>query len=91
MNAFYCSTSLVEAYSNFETDISFSTFFKYVPDHFKKPHRFSDLCDYCEVYKSLKKEMSRFLNTNSFTGDSDSLKEINDFFKRLFTIHRINE
>ncbi len=50
-NAFYCSTSLVEAYSNLNLDISFSTFYKYVGDEFKKPHRFSDLCEYCENYK----------------------------------------
>ncbi len=56
-NAFYCECSLVEAYSRFqsnsgkELDISFSTFYKYVGNEFKKPHRFSDLCEYCEQYK----------------------------------------
>ncbi len=56
-NAFYCECSLVEAYSRFqsssgkELDISFSTFYKYVGNEFKKPQRFSDLCEYCEQYK----------------------------------------
>ena len=52
-NAFYCDTSLLEAYSNFDlnSEMSFSSFYKYVGDEFKKPHRFSDLCKYCEHNK----------------------------------------
>ncbi len=52
-NAFYCSISIMEAYSKFEskTELSFSTFYKYLGDQFKKPHRFSDLCEYCEDNK----------------------------------------
>jgi hypothetical protein len=54
-NAFYCNISLVEAYANFKSeillDLSFSSFYKYVGEQFKKPHRFSDLCEYCENYK----------------------------------------
>jgi len=56
-NAYYCNISLLEAYSKFDfiqsnrKPISFSTFYKYIDDKFKKPHRFSDLCDYCENYK----------------------------------------
>ncbi len=52
-NAFYCNISLLEAYTKFDlnTSISFSTFYKYIGDQFKKPHRFSDLCEYCEKNK----------------------------------------
>jgi hypothetical protein len=54
-NALYCNISLVEAFMKFETELlpklSFSTFYKYVGNQFKKPHRFSDLCEYCEHYK----------------------------------------
>lgn len=50
-NAFYCQMTLVEAYTKLDSDISFSTFYKYVGDEFKKPHRFSDLCEYCEHLK----------------------------------------
>ncbi len=54
-NACYCECSLVEAYSRFTTNstenISFSSFYKCVGDEFKKPHRFSDLCEYCEKNK----------------------------------------
>ena len=43
-NAFYCNISLVEAYANFKSeilpDLSFSSFYKYVGEQFKKPHRF---------------------------------------------------
>ena len=50
-NALYCSVSLLEAYSKFNQNISFSTFYKYVGNEFKKPYRFTDLCEYCEHYK----------------------------------------
>jgi hypothetical protein len=52
-NAFYCSVSTVEAFLKFENadNISFSTFYNYVGKEFKKPHRFSDLCEYCENNK----------------------------------------
>ena len=54
-NAFYCSVSLVEAFSRYNSilysGISYSSFYKYVGDEFKKPHRFSDLCEYCENNK----------------------------------------
>lgn len=52
-NAFYCNVSLVEAYIKFDlnSDLSFSTFNKYIGNQFKKPHRFSDLCEYCENNK----------------------------------------
>ena len=52
-NAFYCNISIIEAYSksDFCNTLSFSTFYKYVGEQFKKPHRFSDLCEYCENNK----------------------------------------
>ena len=52
-NAYYCNISLLEAYSKFESnnEISFSSFYKYLGSQFKKPHRFSDLCEYCENNK----------------------------------------
>jgi hypothetical protein len=56
-NAYYCNISSMEAYSKFDyiqengKPLCFSTFYKYIGDQFKRPHRFSDLCDYCEKYK----------------------------------------
>jgi len=61
-NAFYCECSLrIEAYSRFESssELSFSSFYKYLGDEFKKPHRFSDLCEYCEMNKVI---IIRFLS-----------------------------
>lgn len=54
-NAYYCSVPLVEAFNQFKLDysenISLSSFINYVPEKFKPPHRFSDLCSYCEKNK----------------------------------------
>jgi hypothetical protein len=90
INAFYCSTSLVEAYSKFDLELSFSTFYKYVDDYFKKPHRLSDLCEYCEHYKTLKKGMLSFLGTKNFTGNTDHLDEIKIFIDNLLAISKIS-
>jgi hypothetical protein len=56
-NAYYSSVPLVQAYNSFKYKdyLSFSSFYKYVSDKFKKPHRFSDLCDYCEINKVFNK------------------------------------
>ncbi len=54
---YYCNIPLFEAYSKFDQSqisgkpISLGTFYKYTGKQFKKAHRFSDLCDYCEKYK----------------------------------------
>ena len=52
-NAFYCQVSLAQAFAQYENpfQISFATFYKYVGAKFKNPHRFSDLCEYCEKNK----------------------------------------
>lgn len=52
-NAYYCSFSIVDAYMKYagNNELSFSSFYKYIGDQFKKPHRFSDLCEYCEDNK----------------------------------------
>ncbi len=90
-NAFYCSVSLTEAYSSLDLNVSFSTFYKYVGDHFKKPHRFNDLCEYCESYKQLKKELARYLAINDYFGDVDDNSEIHEYIKNLFLLRRISE
>ena len=52
-NARYRHTTIIQAYNTFaEKDkLSFSSFYKYLENIFKKPHRISDLCDYCEHKK----------------------------------------
>ncbi len=52
-NAYYSSVSLFEAYTKFplKNEICFTSFYHYVSDKFKKPHRLTDMCDYCELNK----------------------------------------
>ncbi|RMZ94586.1 hypothetical protein BpHYR1_020189, partial [Brachionus plicatilis] len=40
---------------------------------FKKPHRISDLCDYCEKNKELKKKLYKFALENGYEGVEDFL------------------
>jgi hypothetical protein len=55
-NAFYRKGTINDIYSSFEfkNNVSKSSFTKYKNRIFKKPHRASDLCDYCEI-KSVSK------------------------------------
>jgi hypothetical protein len=59
VSAMYCSKSIKEAYRTFpnRSNITFSTFYKYISKKFKKPHRFTDLCDYCEHGKKLHQQI----------------------------------
>lgn len=52
-NAYYSTVSLLEAFDSFKfkEKICFTTFYNYIEDYFKKPFRFTDLCDYCEKKK----------------------------------------
>ncbi|RNA02663.1 ubiquitin carboxyl-terminal hydrolase 7 [Brachionus plicatilis] len=71
-NAYYTSTSMLKAYQNFQyKDISYSSFYKYVDEKFKKPHRISDLCDYCENNKDLKKQLFKYALENGYDGPDD--------------------
>ena len=49
-NVKYYHSTLVEAYNKFhlKDKISFSSFVKYMPKIFKPPHRFTDMCEYCD-------------------------------------------
>ena len=42
-------------------ELSYSCFFSYIGKEYKKPHRATDLCDYCENGKSLIKEIKQFV------------------------------
>lgn len=52
-NALYRNMSFIRLYHTFplRSTIAFSTFRKNIRNIYKKPHRFSDLCDYCEKGK----------------------------------------
>ena len=49
----YRHLSLRESYQTMRNkeDVSYSTFYKKIQKKYKKPHRLSDLCRYCEVNK----------------------------------------
>ena len=52
-NAMYRFVTLKDAYNNFKykENLSFSTFYSHIGKKFKKFHRLSDLCCYCELNK----------------------------------------
>ena len=52
-NALYRNSTLKEAYNNLpeKNKLSYSSFYLHLDNRFKKPHRLSDLCDYCEYKK----------------------------------------
>ena len=63
--------------SYFDEAIKFSTFKKYMPKEFKKPFRKTDLCEYCEYGRCLKKNIIEFVKENheeffSTQDDNDS-------------------
>lgn len=72
VNVRYCSMSISEAYHCFPNkfEISFSTFYSYVGNEFKKPHRLTDLCEYCELGKKIKQELLRHAIDYDFIFDS---------------------
>ena len=49
----YRNSTIIEAHRTFafRKAVPFSSFYKYIEKKFKKPHRLSDLCDYCEENK----------------------------------------
>ena len=61
----YLEGNLIELYKNFPlaNQMSKETFFKYLnkSGEFKKPHRLTDLCDYCEKGKELEKKIGKSL------------------------------
>lgn len=60
-------TNKIELYKKFPLadKMSKETFFKYLrkSGEFKKPHRLTDLCDYCEKGKELEKKIAKNLET----------------------------
>jgi hypothetical protein len=61
-NVRYSRTHLNEAYFQFPLKkfISFSTFRKYLPNIYKHPYRWTDMCDYCGY--ALKKNLKQIAN-----------------------------
>ena len=57
---YYRTKSLKEIFNSFpfKNEISFTSFFSYMNNQFKKPYRFNDLCQFCEYGKNLKNKLS---------------------------------
>lgn len=79
----YLKLSKKDAYQNFEhrDKMSYKTFHYSMGKVFKKPHRETDKCDYCEQGKILKQKIFDFVKTteiytpDGFVFDSKSLFE----------------
>jgi hypothetical protein len=76
VNAMYCSKSIKEAYKTFpnRANIPYSSFYKYISKKLKKPHRLTDLCDYCEHGKKIHQQIKNEARENG------SLFDIEDEF-----------
>ena len=91
----YLNCSLTDAYTSFKhkNEICFSTFCKYIKKRYKKPHRLTDKCRYCEYGMKLKKEIikrSKEVNysQNVYNEKDDSKFNVNTsdllmFFKSI--------
>ena len=62
-NVRYRKMPYFEIYNLFEykSQVKYSTFCKYVGKEYKNPHRASDICDYCEYGKKIKKEILDYI------------------------------
>jgi hypothetical protein len=65
IGVWYCSMSFRKAYQTFayREELRYSTFFKYVQKKFKKPHRKTDICEYCDSGSKLKQIIIDHLKT----------------------------
>lgn len=90
----YLNTSFSEAYRSFKrkNELSFSTFYSYIGKQYKKPHRLTDLCEYCELGKKTKKELFNSAKNLNFKCNhqyyeilkSDSLNFSLNLIKKFF-------
>lgn len=91
----YRQTTYCEAYRFYKEKnaaklISYSSFYKYVQNKFKKPYRFTDLCKYCQYGKDISKDIKKFLRENNlnfnrpFNGINllNYLNDYEEFFPR---------
>lgn len=101
VSARYCDDTIKEAYKKFLSRIqngeircekvSFSSFNKYVGVEYKKPHRLTDLCDYCEYGKKIKSDIKTYAlqnGLNRFDTDLD-LDHLLENFSQNKTLHKL--
>jgi hypothetical protein len=84
---------MFESFKNsngYDESISLSTFHRYMPKHFKKPMRKTDMCDYCEHARELKLNILKFTQDNhpQFYGTQANNEDIDvenyiQFYKNL--------
>lgn len=90
--AFYLNDNKIEIYKTFEyaDKVSKATFFNYLKrsGRFKKPHRLTDLCNYCENLRDLKRNLPHELEKfNCYTGENNALA-VNECKKRVIKRQR---
>ena len=82
----YRFTTLCEAYESypFKEEVSFSCFYSHIENTFKKPHRLTDLCEYCEHGKDMLREIKREAIKNKYESDGpfDSTHLL-EYFQKL--------
>ena len=80
-----------EAYESFiyKNELSFSSFYKYCEDKYKKPHRLTDLCEYCEIGLKLKKKISEIIIEYNYYSEYD-IFEISSLIKLIRKIKNNN-
>lgn len=80
-----------EAYITFpyQKSLSLSSFHKYVEKQFKKPKRLTDLCQYCEHYKALKRFITikaseaEYFDENFNNPEEFDTKNLLQFFENI--------
>ena len=105
----YLNSSLKESYRCFDgkNSLCFSSYCKYIEKIYKKPHRLTDICRYCEYGLQLKRDIIKHAKEYNYTqqiySDKDDKKydlntaDLLDFFKNKktqesnLTISRLNE
>ena len=68
----------------FRNHISKSSFYRYIKaaNQFKKPHRLTDLCDYCEWAKKTSRNFNEIMQTENYSsGDTFNPTHFKDFMK----------
>ncbi len=67
----------------YKDEISFSTFCNKIDNIYKKPHRLTDLCEYCEIGNELKKEIQHFIQEYGFEYNELNITEVIRTLKKL--------
>lgn len=83
----YRHSTLKEAFLSFpfKDELSFATFYKYFDKNIKKPHRKSDLCEYCEYGRELTIQIREQAAKNDYTNCFQNLNSAHliEFFRKL--------